>query len=104
MSKSEDGCSQVMKHKIQDAMDYKLALYDQTRSISHTYLNKRECSVQECVFHILSGQWLRKTYPRVIFANSNIPEKQLQMCLSKDEICSLPDHSTNVFQQNMLDT
>ena len=63
------------------------------RLIAHTYLNKRECRIQECVYHILSVQWLRKIYPTVIFANSNIPEKQFRICLSEDELSSLPDNS-----------
>ena len=39
-------------------------------------MNKRECSFQECVWQILPGQWLRKTFPVVIFANNNVPEKR----------------------------
>ena len=45
------------------------------KSGANVYLNKRECSVQECVYHVLPGQWLKKTFPGVTFANSNIPEK-----------------------------
>lgn len=81
----------------------KLAIYDEFRSIVHNYLNKRECSVQECVYHILSGKWLGKTYPWVTIENSHVPEKRFQICLSKDEISLLPDHPTIPFKRNMLD-
>ena len=53
--------------------------------IAHSYINRRECSVQECVYHVLSVQWLRKTFPEVIFANSNVPEKQFRVCLKEDD-------------------
>ena len=38
------------------------------------------------MYHILPSQWLRKTFPGVIFANSNIPEKQFRRCLAEHEI------------------
>ena len=44
-------------------------------AVVNAYLNKNECSVQECVYHALLGQWLKRTFRGVIFANSSIPEK-----------------------------
>lgn len=85
LSKSENECSQVMKLAVQDGIENKLPIYDLIRSIVHTYLNKRECRIQECLHHIQSGLRLRKTYLRVIFANSNEPEKQFRICLSEDK-------------------
>ena len=46
--------------------------YEQMKSVAYTYPNKRECSIQECVYYILSGDWLRKNslvlnLPTVIF-------------------------------------
>ena len=43
LSKSENGSSQAMKHGVQDAMENKFPIYDQIRSIAHTY--SKECSV-----------------------------------------------------------
>lgn len=48
------------------------------KPVAYAYINKRECSVQECVYYILSGQWLRKTFSGVVFANGNLPEKNKQ--------------------------
>ena len=53
------------------------------RSVANAYLNKREYSIQECVYHVLPGQWLRRTFPGVIFANSNRPKKTFR---SENEI------------------
>ena len=56
---------------MRDAFEKELDNHEQMKSVGNIYLNKRECSV----FHILPGQWLRETFPGVIFANSNIREK-----------------------------
>ena len=76
LSKSEDECSQAMSQAVKEAFEHNLDNYQQMKSVAHSYVNKRECSIQECVYHILPGQWLRKTFPGVIFANSNVPEKR----------------------------
>lgn len=73
-----------MKHVVQYEMESKLTIYDQTRSIAHTYLSKRECGVKECAFHILSEQRLKETDSLVTFEISNISEKRFRICLSED--------------------
>ena len=73
------------------------------KSAAKAYVNKTECSIQECIYHILPGQWLRKTFPSVIFANSNVPEKRFRVCLKEDEIFELPEDSNKVFKQNIVD-
>ena len=45
------------------------------RSIAETYINKIERSVQECVYNILKGQWLMKTYSQLVVDSINIPRK-----------------------------
>ena len=47
--------------------------------------------------------WLRKTFPKVSFANSNLPENRYRMCKSKEEIDELPEDSQDVFKRNMID-
>ena len=32
--------------------------------------------MQECVWHILNDQWLRKAFSGVVFANRNVPGKR----------------------------
>ena len=73
------------------------------KSVANAYLNKRECSIQECVYHILPGQWLRKTFPGVIFINTIIPEKRFRICLAEYKITALPEHSKNIFKRIMFD-
>ena len=67
--------------------------YEQVKSVANAYINKRECRIQECVYHTLPGQWLRKTFPDVIFTNSNIPEKRVRLCLAEHGISELQEDS-----------
>ena len=83
LSKSEDECSHAMQEAFKDAFSENLDNYKQMKYIAHAYIDNRECSVQESVYHVLPGQWLRKTFPGVIFANSNIPENRFRVCLKK---------------------
>ena len=103
LSKSESECSVAMKQAVQDAFEKELDNYEQMKSVANAYINKRECSIQECVYHILPGQWLRKTFPGVIFANSNVPEKRFRVCLNEDEIFELPEDSNKIFKRNVVD-
>ena len=70
--------SVAMKHAVQDTFEKELENYEQMKLVGNAYVNKTECSIQECVKHILSGQWLRKTFPGVIFANSKVPGKRFR--------------------------
>ena len=92
-----------MKQAVRDAFEKELNNYEQMKSVANAYINKRECSIQECVYHILLGQWLKKAFPGVVFANSNIPEKGFRLCLAKHEISELPEDSKKIFKRNMVD-
>ena len=103
LSKCEDECSQAMSQAVEDAFEQNLDNYQQMKSVASAYVNKRECSIQECVYHILAGQWLRKTFPGVIFANSNLPEKRYRICRDEKDISELPEDSKDIFKRNMID-
>ena len=64
---------------------------------------RRECSVQEAVYHVMPELWLRKCSPGVLFANSKLPEHRYKMCLNEEEIKELPEDSSNIFKKNMID-
>ena len=73
------------------------------KSVANACINNRECSIQECVCHILPGQWLGKTFPGVIFANKNIPEKLFRLCLAEHEISELPEDPKKILKRNMVE-
>ena len=56
LSKSENECSVAKKQAAQDAFEKELNNYKHMKSVANAYVNKRECSIQECFFHTLPGQ------------------------------------------------
>ena len=103
LSKSEGECSHAMQEAFKDAFSKNLDNNNQMKSITRAYTNNRECSVQEFVYHVLRGLWLRKTFPGAIFANSNIPENCSRVYLKEEKISDLPENSQDIFRRNMLD-
>ena len=85
-----------MNQAFNEAKASKLTNYDQMKSIAQAYFMKRQCSVQEAVYHIMPELLLQKTFPAVVFANTNIPEKRFRVCLDEKEIKGLPENSTNI--------
>ena len=88
-----------MSQAVKEAFEDNLGNYQQMKSVAHTHVSKREYGIQECVYHVLAGQWLRKTFPRVTFANSNLPEKERYL----KEILKLPQDSIDIFKRNLID-
>ena len=52
-SKSEDESSEAMKQAAREAIKMNHDSYEQMKDIAHAYIRKRECSVQEAVYHIM---------------------------------------------------
>ena len=92
-----------MKQAAKEAASYGKDKLEVMKSIARAYATKRECSVQEAVYHIMPELWLRKTFPGVIFANSNLPENRYSMFRSEEEIKEPPDYSTDIYKRKMLD-
>ena len=100
-SKSETESSVAMKKALEECCD--LEFKDRMKKIAIAFLSHRQCSVQEAVYQLLPELWLRKTFPVVTFANTNLPEKRFKMCKSQKELEELPDDSFEVFKRNDLD-
>ena len=103
LSKLVDSCSNAMKQALADSIEKRQNNFDQMQAIAHGYASNRECSVQGAVYHCLPELWLRKVFPGVISANTNLPDKRLKVHRSKEEISSLPDDSEDIFKKNILD-
>ena len=73
--------------------------FERMKAISRAYATKRECSVQEAVYLVTPELWLRKTFPKVLFLNSNIPERRYRIFQKKEEIDQLPEDSTNMLDR-----
>ena len=100
-SKSETESSLAMKKALEESRD--LDFKDRMKKVAIAFLSHRQCSVQEAVYQLMPELWLRKTFPLVTFANTNLPEKRFKMCKSARELEELPDDSIEVFKKNNLD-
>lgn len=86
-----------MSDSMKDAFEKQLDNEEHTKSVAHTYAEKRDCSIQECVYHLLSGHWLRKTFPDVFSPIVIFQRKRYRICLSKVGISEFLEESTDVF-------
>ena len=82
LSKTEDEYSYSMEQTAQEERENNGERYIKVKSIVKAYTTRREVSVQEAVYLVLSELWLRLAFLDVIFVNSNIPEKRFCICLS----------------------
>ena len=102
-SKSEDEASEAMKQVEKEAVNGNLNVFEKIKAISKAYMTKRECSVEEAVYLIMPELWLLNTFPRVVFANSHLPEDRYRVCCSEEELQKMCEDSTDIFKGNMLD-
>lgn len=102
-SKAEDATSEAMKKAAELAISISQTKREYMKTVARAYLTKRECSIQEAVYHAMPQLWLSKSSPAVIFANSNLPENQHQVFLSQEEVEALPPESINIYKTSMID-
>ena len=73
LSKQEDECSQAMKQTLKESLGKGAGSYERMKSVAHAYSSKCECSLWEAVYQVMPELWLRKVFPGVLYAKSNIP-------------------------------
>ena len=100
-SKCETESSVAIKKAVEESQN--LNFKERMKKVALAFLSHRQCSVQEAVYQLLPELWLRKTFPAVTFANTNLPDKRHRVCKSEKELRELPDDSTDVFKKNNLD-
>ena len=100
-SKAECDTSEAVKQAAKEVSVSGMSNFEKMRAVARAY-SKHECSVQKAVYLVMPELWLRKTFPKVIFLNSNIPEKRYRIFRRKENLDELLDDSTDVFQRNML--
>ena len=101
--KTEDETSEAMKQTAKEASLSGKSNFEKTKAVARSYSTKRECSVQEAVYLVMPELWLQQTFPKMIFLNSNIPEKLYRIFRREEDLDELSDDNTDVFQRNMLD-
>ena len=58
------------------------------KSVAYAYIKKREYSTQECVYHILSGKWLRKHSLVLDLPTVIVLEKRTEYFLETNKFCN----------------
>ena len=96
--KSRNETSEAMKQAAKEASVSGKSNFKKMRAVARAYSTKCECSVQKVLYLVMPELWLRKTFPKVIFLSSNIPEKRYIIFWRKEGLDELPDDSTDVFQ------
>ena len=92
ISKAEDA-KQVAK----EALVENKSKYDQMKSTVKAYDTKKEFSLQEAIYLLMPELQLCKIFPRVIFLNSNFPEKHSRMFKKKVGTDELPKKKLNIY-------
>ena len=100
--KTEDETSEAMEQAAKEASLSGKSNFKKMKAVARANSTKRECSVQEAVYLVMPELWLRQTFPKVIFLNSNIPEKPYRIFRRGEDLDELPDDITDVFQRDML--
>ena len=54
LSKQEDECSQAMKQAFKESLERSAGSYEKMKSVAHEYVSKRECSLQEAVYQVMT--------------------------------------------------
>ena len=80
-SKSETESSLAMKKALKESNN--LEFRDRMKKFAIAFLSDRQCSVLEAVFQLMPELWLRKAFPVITFANTNLPEKIFKNCKAK---------------------
>ena len=96
-SKADDQKSEAIKQAAKEALNANKTEFETMKAVAKAYSTKRECSVQEAVYHILPE------YFQKYFFDSNMPEKRYRIFKKKCQIAELPEVSTEIFQCDMLD-
>ena len=91
-----------MKQIFKDENGSGASYYEQVKSVACSHASKWESSLQETVYHVMPELWQRKTFPGIVNANTNIPEKCVRIMLSKKESLEFPENSTNIYKYNIV--
>ena len=102
-SKAGDAASEAMKEAGKDGFSRGAPDYKKMKAIAKAYITKKKFSVQGAVYLNMPELWFRKTFPKVMSLNSNLPECPYRIFRKKEELDEILNDSTDIFQSNMLD-
>ena len=75
-----------MKQAFKGSLESRAASYEHMKLVAHAHTSKCECSLQEADYQVIAKRKLRKVFPGVFLADSNILEKRIRMMSSERKI------------------
>ena len=70
---------------IQGSFDNNKDHHDPMKTIAKAFLNSRDCSIQERVYHILPELKRNTIFAAVYFVNTSLPEKTVQVLIAEEK-------------------
>ena len=74
-----------MKQASREAFDNNKDHHDPMKTIAKAFLNSRDCSIQERVYHILPELKRNTIFAAVYFVNTSLPEKTVQVLIAEEK-------------------
>ena len=101
-TKDETECSQAIINATKEAKQSNISIRDGLRKIGAAFLSTREVSAQECVYRCMPELWLRKIFPKTVFASTDFAENRVRFAKTQQELDELNDDSTDIFKSNII--
>ena len=99
ISKSQKGMSSLMHAASKEARNGNFDIKRQVRHIGNAFSNSVEVSTQEAVYLVLQMPLTISTR-QVVFVNTSLPDKRIQLIKSKTVLDEMPDDSTDIVAEN----
>ena len=103
MSKGETGCCEAITFAAKEARQENGELREHLRKVGAAFLSSREVSSQECVYRCFPELWLRKTFPSVIYVNTDLLERRIRTRKNEQLLAELDPDSTDIYNTNIID-
>jgi len=101
ISKSQRGMSNLMHAAVKEAKSGNMDIKRQVRHVGNVFSNSVEVSAQEAVYLVLQMPLTRSTRD-VVFLNTSLAGKRVNLLKSKESLEALPAESTDVIADNLI--
>ena len=101
ISKSQRGMSSLMHAAAKEARNGNFDIKRQVRHIGNAFSNSVEVSAQEAVYLVLQMPLTNSTR-QMVFINTSLPDKRIQLIKLKTVLHVMPEDSTDVIAENVI--
>ena len=101
ISKSQRGMSNLLHAAAKEARNGNFNIKEQVRQIGNVFSNSVEVGAQEAVYLVLQMPLTRSTRD-VVYINTSVPEKRIQLLKQKSVLDNLPANSKDIMSDNVI--